>query len=145
MRSPSASFAILPSGSQDLPTLRLRTLRRELVGVLPPIVLDARAPLIEVERALIDAGGGLAILVDASGVFQGTVSLAELRAADDGRAAAATRMSSRVPMMEPESEVEGAMRAMGHAGVEHVLVVAADGALLGVLSRRDLERRAARR
>lgn len=93
--------------------------------------------------ALAEAPGAIAVVVDSSHVLCGIVTAADANASDRSTRADAV-MSVRTLAMEPENDVEAAIVAVRAHDVDHVLVVASGGALLGVLSRDHL-RRARRR
>lgn len=134
------SIAPKPSNDDDLPTLRLSTLRRLLARSPPLDVFDQTTPLSEIERALCSSCASIAILVDSMNILRGTVSHAELERIDDHAAPAEAVMSRRVVSMLPETDIEAAYVTMMVHRTDHVLVVTASGELLGALSKADLER-----
>jgi CBS domain-containing protein len=125
----------------DLPTLRLVTLRRLLAKAPPHVVFDVRTAPATIAAA-IRRTGAVAVLVDGHGVLRGTLALADLEAADGS-----VRPEVRAiiaPILVPESNLEDAHTAMQVHGCERVVVATIRGELLGVLTRRDLARGAAR-
>jgi len=121
----------------DVPTLRLVTLRRLLAGLGPPLVFEVTADIASVAAGLRASRTSAAALVDEQGILQGTLSLAELAGAD-GRSRAETAMTIGAPMLAPESNIEDALRAMRTHHASCVVVAAASGELLGVLTAGDL-------
>ena len=121
----------------ELPTLRMCTLRRLLRQTVPPIVIDPSTPIATVARTLAASPGAIAVLVDASFVLRGTLALDELDGPSDHVAEA---IAVKTPMMEPETDVDSARITMELAGVNRVLVVAFNGQMLGVITRDDLDR-----
>jgi|SRR5450755_1086635 predicted transcriptional regulator len=121
----------------ELPTLRMSTLRRLLRQTVPPIVIDPSTPIATVARTLAALPGATAVLVDASLVLRGTLAIDELDGPSDH---AAEAIAVKTPMMEPETDLDSARMTMQLAGVDRVLVVAFNGQLLGVITRDDLDR-----
>ncbi len=117
---------------------RTGTLRRLLSRVPPPIVLEASTPVATVARALADAPGSIAVLVDANFVVRGTLTAWDLHHADAG--VAAETIAVPTPMLEPECDLEVAEHTLKVAGVDRLLVVTLRGKLLGVLARTDFGR-----
>jgi CBS domain-containing protein len=134
-----------PRHSEDLPTLRLTTLRRLLSKTAPPMVFDESICVSDIEQVLALSPGSLAVLVDAANVLQGTLSAAELELVADHSVCAANVMSRRVVSLLPETDLDTAVATMLVHRTDHVLVVTASGQLLGAFSKHDLEqfRRAA--
>jgi CBS domain-containing protein len=131
MRTHRHADGSLRSDADETPTQRLYTLRRLLKGTAPPLIFDESTPLEMVERALLASPSSLAVVVDASNSLCGVFSRSE-------RGTSCT--STRAVILEPETEVEGASHTMDTEHVEHVLVVTSAGELLGVVSRRDIDR-----
>jgi predicted transcriptional regulator len=121
----------------ELPTLRMSTLRRLLRQTVPPIVIDPSTPIATVARTLAAQPGATAVLVDASLVLRGTLAIDDLDGPNDH---AAEAIAVKTPMMEPETDLDSARMTMQLAGVDRVLVVAFNGQLLGVITRDDLDR-----
>ena len=129
--------------TDDLPTLRLVTLRRLLSNTVPPLVFDTSANIAAMKAALRDSPSSIAVLVDHDNILHGTVCLADL-AAVDGAQPASTVMATATPVLAAENDVEAAYLEMFTHHADRVLVVDPTGRLLGVLTMRDLtERRAA--
>jgi Mg/Co/Ni transporter MgtE len=117
----------------DLPTLRMVTLRRLLPRNVRTLAFELATPVAQVAAAL---GGSAAIaaVVDGTGMLQGTVALADLRDCDPACPIGAV-MQRDASVVQAELELEQAW-ALVHD--DRVLVVDADGRLLGILTRRDL-------
>jgi len=124
----------------ELPTLRLVTLRRLVRRTVPPIVFDQATPLGVVEDALAQVPDATAVLVDTSRVYQGTLRLPDLVFCDR-TAPAEEAMSIVTPVLFGEEDLAAARTAMSSADTDRVLVIAPDGELLGVLTERDLDDR----
>ena len=122
----------------DLPTLRMMTLRRLLATVPQPLVVEASTEVAAVEAGLREKRAGVAVVVDNGGVLRGTLQLEDL-AACAGHTHADEVMATANPALEPESGLEDAEQSFA-GGCRCVLVVASTGQLLGVLTKRDLDR-----
>lgn len=121
----------------ELPTLRLVTLRRLVGRTQPPVVFDQATPIGVVEDVLERQPSATAVLVDGAHVYQGTLRLADL--ADRERTLPAERvMAIGTPVLQAEDDLEAARLAMQRSETDRVLVIAPDGELLGVLTDRDL-------
>jgi len=126
-----------------MPTVRLRTLRRVVRGLAPPLVVSTMAPVGAVIEALASSPQATAVVVDVSHTVRGTVQLRELVGAD-ADVAIERVMATHDPVMEPERDVDSARLELAARGADRVLVATSDGDLLGVLTRTDLERAARR-
>jgi CBS domain-containing protein len=117
----------------DLPTLRLVTLRRLLPRHGRTLAFELATPVAQVAAAL---GGSAAIaaVVDGTGILQGTVALADLCDCDPACPIGAV-MQRDASVLQAELELEQAWSLVRD---DRVLVVDADGRLLGILTRRDL-------
>jgi predicted transcriptional regulator len=124
--------------TQDMPTLRLWTLRKLLAHTPPPLVFDQASPIGVIADALAETRNALAVLVDPAQNFRGILSH-ELVARGERTTPADQVMTTRTTVMEPEADVEAAVAMIREYELDHVLVVTANGRLLGVLSRGDLE------
>jgi CBS domain-containing protein len=111
----------------DMPTLRLITLRRLLVGAPSPLVFERDTPLEIIAEARREVPNAKVVLVDRDHALCGVVG--------DGA-------TSRIVFLEPEYDLDSALDAL-HAQHAEFVVVSLAGSLLGVLSRDELERRAA--
>lgn len=103
--------------------------------------IDAHATLADAVEQLVGARR-LALPVLAEGSFAGMLSVDDIE-----RVAPAVRARSRsadfvrkVRPPPPDSPVWEALRAMLHAGAPEIAVVSPEGALLGTISRADIER-----
>jgi Mg/Co/Ni transporter MgtE len=124
---------------EDVPTLRLVTLRRLVKGVAPSLVFEETTPLESIAEALHDDPDATAVLVDRDSVLQGTLRLAEL--ADwEGDVPAAWVMERGAPVLEAENDIEAARYAMRKGDTDRVVIVSPSGELLGILTDRDLTR-----
>jgi hypothetical protein len=107
----------------DLPTLRLVTLRRLLVGATSPLVFAFDTPLGVIEQAQREVPDAKVVLVDRDHTLCGVVGGGHV-------------------FLEPEYDLESALDAL-HAQHADYVVVSLAGSLLGVLSRDELEHRRA--
>ena len=120
-----------------LPTIRLTTLRRLLAGSPSPLVFASDTPIAIIEEALWDVPHAKVVLVDDQCALVGVLSEVPLLRDHDARAV--TAMTTRIVILEPEHDTETAIASLAIHRADHV-VVALQGALIGVLSRNDLER-----
>jgi CBS domain-containing protein len=134
----------LATHTDELPTLRLVTLRRLVRGTASPIVFDQETHVDEIEVALQGAPGAVVILVDGAGVLQGTLRLGDLRQLDPA-ARAAHVMSRGTPMIDAENDIEAARLLMKCSATDRLLVVTPTGELLGVVTDGDLATAPSRR
>lgn len=121
----------------ELPTLRLVTLRRLVRRTVPPIVFDQKTPIGVVGDILAQIPDATAVLIDGSRVYQGTLRLHDLSACDRTSPAEQV-MSILTPVLLGEEDIDAAQAAMSSSDTDRVLVIAPDGELLGVLTDRDL-------
>ena len=124
--------------SDELPTLRLRTLRRLLAG--RPIVALHHAMPVAVARALFrEARVPIAAVVDEGGdTLCGTIAWRDLRRVDDGERSLGEVMEHDYVTVAAESDLDAALAMMTEHGVDHVIVVGVDGELVGILDAHDL-------
>lgn len=122
----------------ELTTVRLATLRRLLRTKPAPLVFARDTPLRIVDEALRELPQATVVLVDRDHSLCGVVVVADLPSGDHA-ARADVAMSTRIVVLEPEHDVEAALATLDAHHADHV-VVALAGALLGVLSRSDLQR-----
>ena len=122
----------------ELTTVRLATLRRLLRTKPAPLVFARDTPLRIVDEALRELPQATVVLVDRDHALCGVVEVADLLSGDHA-ARADVAMSTRIVVLEPEHDVEAALATLDAHHADHV-VVALAGALLGVLSRADLQR-----
>lgn len=122
----------------DMPTLRLVTLRRLVRQAIPPVVLAQDARVVDVERALRLQPGTVAVLVDRSNVLQGTLRLGDLDRAGGDQGERAAHLMRPAPVLEAEHDIEAARAAMSMSGTDRVVVIGTSGELLGVLTDGDV-------
>jgi len=124
----------------DLPTLRLATLRRLVAHAPPPLVFASDTPISIVEEALWELPFAKVVLVDRDHSLCGVLVAGDLPTErPPGLTTTEQIMETRIVFLAPEHDVEGALATLRAHHAEHVVVTLA-GALLGVLSRADLER-----
>jgi predicted transcriptional regulator len=128
--------------ADELPTLRLVTLRRLVRGTRPPLVLGQDVCVADVQQAFAREPSTVVVLVDDANVLCGTLRLADLSQVNDGCASAGDVMRA-APVLEAEDDIETARYAMNSAATDRVVVIDTEGELLGVLTDRDLERKRA--
>jgi len=109
----------------DLPTLRLVTLRRLLAGAPSPLVFARDTPLSIIEAARREVPNAKVVLVDGDHTLCGVLG-----------------GGHGIVVLEPEYDLQSALDALRAQHADYVVVSLA-GSLLGVLSRDELERRAA--
>lgn len=126
--------------ADDVPTLRLVTLRGLVRATVPPIVIGVGTSVEFVRRALAESPAAVAVVVDATSVLVGTIALDEL-ASCAGDAAIERVMSATTAILGPEQDIDAARTAMHAHGTDRVIVVDHDGSLLGLLRAGDLKRR----
>lgn len=121
----------------DLPTLRLRTLRRLLAG--RPIIALHHAMPIAVARALVlEARLPIAAVVDhGANTLCGTLAWRELRRGPDGGIVADV-MDAEYVTIAAESDLAAAKALMEEHGVDRLVVIGARGDLLGIVDANDL-------
>jgi Mg/Co/Ni transporter MgtE len=119
---------------QEVPTLRLITLRRLLKGAPPP-VLESRTPV----ATMFEHDAAFAVVVDATRAVCGTVSRDEAWFATDA-APAESVMSTSFVALEPEDDADTAAEALRARNADRVVVIARNGELLGVLTGADIMR-----
>ena len=115
---------------QEVPTLRLVTLRRLLAKQAPPSVLAPTATVDAIDSRF-------AVVVD-DGNVRGTVSRDDAWFAPDGTPAEAV-MSTRFIALEPEDDADTALEALRTHDVDRVVVISRRGELLGVLTSADMQ------
>jgi Mg/Co/Ni transporter MgtE len=123
--------------ADDLPTLRLVTLRHLIPKTAPPLIFDGSTPISVVEAGLRDSPSTVAVLIDESGILRGTICFSDLGAVD-GRRRADAVMSTTTPIVEPECDIEEVRVTMATHDADRVVVVTAAGELLGVLTAGDI-------
>lgn len=128
--------------ADELPTLRLVTLRRLVRGTRPPLVFAHDVRVAVVQQAFAREPSTVVVLVDDANVLCGTLRLADLSAMNDGCASVGDVMRV-APVLEAEDDIETARCAMNSAATDRVVVIDTAGELLGVLTDRDLERKRA--
>src|SRR5689334_4712118 len=116
---------------EDTVTLKLQTLRRLVAGAPSHLIFDVRTNLGEIEGALLATPRAVAVIVDDAGVLQGTLRLQDLPGHDRSLAANAV-MARDLLQAVPEQDPESALQVMRAHDVDRVLVVEANGTLLGV-------------
>ena len=145
--SPCVFAAVMPKMDamgllyDDATTLKLVTLRRLLAETPAHLIFDVHSHLDEIEHALLEAPRAVAVVVDDQGILQGTLRLADLPG-HDRTGGAETAMTRETPQLVPEHDPESALRLMHASGTDRLLVVEANGTLLGVLTDDDLRRAA---
>jgi len=137
---------MLNSDSMDAPyddaiTLKLLTLRKLLAANPAHLIFDVHSHLSEIEGRLLETPRAVAVVVDDRGVLQGTLRLADLPGHDRTQPAD-TAMTRGAPQLVPEHDPDTALRLMRSVGIDRLLVVEANGTLLGVLTEEDLARAA---
>lgn len=125
----------------EMPTLRLVTLRRLVRRTVPPVVFEQETPLGVIEDVLQQIPAATAILVDGARIYQGTLGLPDVRGCDRTQSAEQA-MTIDTPVLRAEDDVDVARSAM--RTTDRVLVIAPDGELLGVLTIDDLASRPSR-
>ena len=125
--------------SEDMPTLRIITLRRIVARRAPPLVFDSRTTIAVIADTLLQSSTNFAALIDSEGVLRGTLCVADL-ADIDRNASADAVMVTNAPIIRPEDDIDEAHLEMTAHGADRVLVVESSGVLLGVLTERDLIR-----
>ena len=125
--------------ADDLPTLRIITLRRIVARRAPPLVFDSRTTIATIDDAFQQSSTAFAALIDSAGVLRGTLCVADL-ADIDRNASADAVMVTNAPIVRPEDDIDEAHLEMSAHGADRVLVVESSGVLLGVLTERDLIR-----
>jgi CBS domain containing-hemolysin-like protein len=126
----------------EMPTLRLVTLRRLVRRSAPVTVVHASTTAKTVSVLLRASPRSTAVVVDRDGVLLGTLCLEDLAGVDPSDTA--DHAMVEVPIMAPEHDADAALVAMYTHARDRVLVVDADGRLLGVLTRRDVSARTPR-
>jgi Mg/Co/Ni transporter MgtE len=126
----------MQSVEADIPTLRLKTLRRMLGRDRVLRVFDARTSIGEV-RWEVGNTHGIAAIVDHEGVLSGTVSLEDLAAGEPDRPVGDV-MDRASPMAPAELEVEDAWQLLQEHHADRVVVVSPSGELLGILTVAEL-------
>lgn len=121
------------SSLEDTVTLKLQTLRRLLTRAPGHLVVDVHARLADVEAELLATPAAVAVVVDDAGVLQGTLRLQDLPGHDRALPAGAV-MTREMPQLVPEQDPESALRLMRACKTDRLLVVEANGTLLGVLT-----------
>jgi predicted transcriptional regulator len=125
--------------ADDMPTLRIITLRRIVARRAAPLVFDSRTTIATIDDAFQRSSTTFAALVDSAGVLRGTLCIADL-ADIDRNASADAVMVTNAPIVRPEDDIDEAHLEMTAHGADRVLVVESSGVLLGVLTERDLIR-----
>jgi Mg/Co/Ni transporter MgtE len=115
---------------QEVPTLRLVTLRRLLAKEEPPAVLEPTATVDSLDTRF-------AVVVD-DGNVRGTLSRDDAWFAPDGARADAV-MSTRFVALEPEDDADTALEALRVHDADRVVVISRRGELLGVLTSADMQ------
>lgn len=128
--------------ADDVPTLRLVTLRQLLRATLPPVVLGVGTSVEFVRRALGEIPGAMGVVVDPASMLVGTITLHELIGCA-GDVAIERVMSAATAIVGPEQDIDAARTAMRAHDTDRVIVVDHDGSLLGILHASDLQRRRA--
>jgi CBS domain-containing protein len=128
----------------ELPTLRLATLRRLLADQPSPLVFARDTPLWVIEEAMWEMPRAKVVLVNPDHALCGVLVANELPIIRDHAMCADTVMITRIVYLEPEHDLETAIATLAFHHADHV-VVALEGALLGVLSREELEQAQPRR
>ena len=121
----------------DATTLKLVTLRGLLAETPGHLIFDVHSRLDEIEGRLLEVPRAVAVMVDDDGILQGTLRLADLPGHDRTQAAD-TAMTRETPQLVPEHDPDTALRLMRSVGTDRLLVVEANGTLLGVLTEDDL-------
>src|SRR4051812_45430344 len=121
-----------------LPTPRLATLRRLVAHLPPPLVFARETPIAIVQQALWELPFAKVVLVDRDHSPCGVLVARDLPTAPTPKIVEQI-MDTRIVVLAPEHDVEGALATLRAHRAEHVVVTRA-GELLGVLSRADLER-----
>jgi len=102
--------------------------------------IDARSSLADAADELLRASR-LAIPVLANGSFAGMVSADDIgRVRPDARDRTVSELVRRVPPLRPDAPAWEALHVMQRADVPEVAVISPEGALLGTVSRADIER-----
>ena len=120
--------------ANDLPTLRLTTLRTLTRHAPPLAVVHVSTPLANLEPMLVDERSWV-VAVDDDGILRGVLSHDDaeyaLRIDHDGWVTDYMARSSIT--LDAECEIAEACAAVEAEGVDHVLVVSPGGELLGVV------------
>lgn len=122
---------------EDSVTLKLQTLRRLLAAVPAHLIFDVHCNLEQIEAELLERPRAVAVVVDDDGILQGTLRLQDLPGHDRSLRADAA-MTRETPQLVPEHDPESALRVMRARNTDRLLVVEANGTLLGVLTEDDL-------
>lgn len=118
----------------------LRTKGNNVISVLPDLPVADVARIIEARRI------GAVLVLDAAGHVLGIISERDIVRALATRAggieglAAEELMTRQVVMVDPATPVDAALQIMDEGYFRHLPVIGADGALLGLVSVRDLVR-----
>jgi predicted transcriptional regulator len=118
----------------ELPTLRLTTLRTLTRHAAPLAVVHVSTPLADLADVLLDHRVWIVVVDDGGvlcGVLSGDDAVRALRCDPEGWIADHMERSSII--LDAECELDEAWAAVRSAGADHVLVVSANGDLLGVL------------
>jgi predicted transcriptional regulator len=119
---------------EDVPTLRLTTLRTLTRHAPPLAVVPLSTPLSDLAQILLDHRVWI-VAVDDNGILCGVLSGDDaVRALKNDRDGwVSDHMSRGSIMLEAECELDEAWAAVDAEGADHVLVVSAHGDLLGVV------------
>ena len=126
----------------DVPTLRLVTLRGLVRATVPPIIIGVGTSVEFVRRTLAEMLGAIGVVVDPASVLVGTIALHELTGCASD-AVIERVMSPTTAIVGPEQDIDAARTAMRAHETDRVIVVDHDGSLLGILRAGDLSRRRA--
>lgn len=130
--------------SDEVPTLRLMTLRNALRDRPEPLVFTGAALVREVRAALGTRTDAIAVVVNDSYQLVGTLRASELQGRHDNDRVD-TAISQETPVLRGEDKVDAAAAAMSRSGTDRVVVVGVNDELLGVITEVDLRALALRR